>query len=51
MYYEDPELVAVEDKIGVVRISTNTIFGTTNVEYRPNGFTDADFVMKENRLW
>lgn len=51
MLYEDPHLVTVEDGVGMVQISTNTVFGTTEVEYRPNGFTDAEFVMEASSLW
>ena len=49
--YEDPKLVTVEKGVGLVSITTNTVLGKTNVEYRPNGFTDADFVMQESQLW
>jgi len=49
--YEDPKLVTVENGVGIVNITTNTVLGKTNVEYRPNGFTDADFVMQESQRW
>ena len=49
--YEDPKLVSVENGVGIINITTNTLVGKTNVEYRPNGFTDADFVMQESQLW
>jgi hypothetical protein len=50
-HYEDPKLVSVENGVGIIHITTNTLIGKTNVEYRPNGFTDADFVMQESQLW
>jgi hypothetical protein len=50
-HYEDPKLVSVENGVGIIHIATNTLIGKTNVEYRPNGFTDADFVMQESQLW
>ncbi|WP_342068107.1 toxin VasX [Achromobacter kerstersii] len=49
--YEDPQLVSVENGVGIIHITTNTLIGKTIVEYRPNGFTDADFVMQESQLW
>jgi hypothetical protein len=49
--YEDPKLVSVENGVGIINITTNTLVGKTNVEYQPNGFTDADFVMQESQVW
>jgi hypothetical protein len=37
--------------VGVVKIATNALFGTTTVNYRPNGFTDADYEMEASSSW
>jgi hypothetical protein len=49
--YEDSDQVNVIAGVGVVKIATNSLFGTTTVTYRPNGFTDADYVMEASSSW
>ncbi|WP_341767800.1 toxin VasX [Achromobacter spanius] len=49
--HDDPDQVNVIDGVGVVKIATNALFGTTTVNYRPNGFTDADYVMEASSSW
>ncbi|HBL64715.1 MAG TPA: hypothetical protein DDZ58_00825 [Achromobacter sp.] len=49
--YDDPDRVTVINGVGVVKIATNALFGKTTVNYRPNGFTDADYVMEASSPW
>ncbi|WP_332608115.1 toxin VasX [Achromobacter sp. ESBL13] len=49
--YDDPDRVTVINGVGVVKIATNALFGTTTVNYRPNGFTDADYEMEASSSW
>ena len=45
--YDDPALIKLIDGVGYLTLSTNTLIGKTAVEYRPNGFTDPDYVLTE----
>ncbi len=45
--YDDPALIKLIGGVGYLTLNTNTLIGKTAVEYRPNGFTDPDYVLTE----
>ncbi|WP_420995451.1 toxin VasX [Cupriavidus sp. 30B13] len=46
--HEDPGQIKLVDGVGYLTITSDTVLGKTAVEYRPNGFTDPDFILTES---